>query len=127
MDARDAAVAGLAEDLGRALLRFASQLRASTSSEGRGEIDQEAPTPPPAPEVPAAPTPGDARLRGLGASQRRVLEVVQEAGEGGTTAQRVAAATGLKSTNTPRMLKTLAERGVVSSWGSNPIIWYART
>ena len=65
-------------------------------------------------------------LRGLGAAQRRVLEAVQAAGGTGVTASRVAAATGLKSTNTPRMLKALAERGLVSSWGANPIIWYAQ-
>ena len=64
-------------------------------------------------------------MRGLGASQRRVLEAVQAAGDIGTTAQQVAATTGLKSTNTPRMLKALAERGLLGSWGSNPIIWHA--
>lgn len=125
MDARSAALAGLAEDVGRALLRFAGQLRGSASEADPVEQGEGTPSPPATGLAadPVAPVPDDVRLRGLGASQRRVLEAVRAAGQAGTTANQVAAATGLKSTNTPRMLKALAERGLVASWGSNPIVW----
>ena len=53
--------------------------------------------------------------------------MVQAAGDDGTTAHRVAVATGLKSTNTPRMLKALAGRGLVSNWGSpDHLVWGER-
>ena len=128
MDVPDAAVADLAEDVGRALLRFAGRLRSASSADESAASVAEEPSPlPPAPPAgsrePAKVAPD---VHGLGASQRRVLEAVQAAGEVGVTASQVAEATGLKSTNTPRMLKALAERDLVSSRGANPIIWQSR-
>ena len=78
VDTRDDAVAGLAEDLGRALLRFAAQLRSSSLAIGPAEAGQQVP----APSRPAteAQDQDDAGTRGLGASQRRVLQAVQAAG-----------------------------------------------
>ena len=129
VDVPDAAVADLAEEVGRALLRFAARLRSSSPAEETAPADADIPAPPPpAPAADAAgPTPATPGQRGLGASQRRVLEAVQAAGDIGVTASQVAETTGLKSTNTPRMLKALAERGLLSSWGANPIIWRTRT
>lgn len=139
MDADQAALAGLAEDVGRALIRYATRLRSSGAADPlvRQEGGPVADVPSPAGTVattisagadpalgPTAPLQVDVKTAGLGVSQKKVLEAVHASGPGGATASQVAAATGLKSTNTPRMLKTLAERGLVSSEGSNPIIWY---
>ena len=138
MESNHAALAALAEDVGRALIRYAGRLRIPTDGAVVTEI---VPTPaviapsaaaPPAVAVSVDATSGrseesgqvDVKLRRLGVSQKKALEAVRAAGETGTTANQVAAATGLTSTNTPRMLKTLAERGLVSSWGSNPTVWY---
>ena len=125
VDTSDAALAGLAEDVGQALLRYASRLRGPASKADPVEQGEGAAALPPTGLAadPVAAEQDDGRLRGLGASQKRVLEAVHAAGDSGTTANEVAAATGLKSTNTPRMLKALAERGLVASWGSNPFIW----
>lgn len=136
MESGHAALAALAEDVGQALIRYASRLRIP-GADGLVAALQVAPpaavaAPPGSSSLGAVatatraerPEPADPELRRLGVSQKRVLEAVRAAGDAGTTAKQVAAATGLKSTNTPRMLKTLAERGLVSSWGSNPIVWY---
>lgn len=66
----------------------------------------------------ASPDSGRANFGGRGAApclrslttQRRVLEAVQ-AGDIGTTARQVAETTGVKSTNTPRMLKHWPSEG----------------
>lgn len=128
VDLPDAAVADVAEDVGRALLRLATRLRSSSPADEPASADAEVPAaPPPAPTTDGtAPAPTAPGLRGLGSSQRRVLEAVQAAGDIGVTARQVAEATGLTSTNTPRMLKVLRERGLVASGGSNPVIWFVR-
>jgi hypothetical protein len=139
MDVDHAPLAGLAEDVGRALIRYAGRLRSSAvadqpATRGSGSpaaVSSQAVSVPSSPPAvadqaldPTVPTQLNVKSPGLGVSQKKVLEALRAAGPGGTTANQVAAATGLKSTNTPRMLKTLAERGLISSWGSNPIIWY---
>jgi len=43
----------------------------------------------------------------LGASQQKVLAAVRAAGEEGMTSHEAAKQTGLRNTNTPRILKTL--------------------
>ena len=138
MDADHAALAGLAEDVGRALIRYAGRLRNSGAVDPLATQEVGSPMAVPFPTAssptptsaegqalePAVPGQAEVKVPGLGVSQKKVLEAVRAAGAAGTTANQVATATGLKSTNTPRMLKTLADRGLVSNWGSNPIVWY---
>lgn len=123
------ALAALAEDVGQALIRYAERLRATTSpTQDEAELRPLRTTDSPTTSVPSASAAEaehvDVRLRRLGVSQKKTLEAVRAAGRAGVTANQVAVATGLTSTNTPRMLKTLAERGLVRSRGSNPMVWY---
>ena len=143
MEPDRAALAALAEDVGLALVRYAVRLRSDVAADAVvaeddprqeavtssavsparvSEAVSSAPSRAAARQVPEGAGP---RLRRLGASQEKVLDAVRGAGESGATAAQVAAATGLTSTNTPRMLKALAERGLVAGSGANPIIWYA--
>lgn len=98
------AIASLAEDVGRALVAFAERLREEDTS-------------PPVPS--SAATHG----RQLGKSQQRVLTALHEAGDAGLTAADVAQNTGIASTNTPRILKALADRGLVSGSDETPVVW----
>lgn len=104
MTSRQDAIASLAEDVGRALVAFAERLREEDTS------------PPPAA---AASTPG----RSLGRSQQKVLAAVAGAASAGLTAAEVATQTGIASTNTPRILKALADRGLVVSSDETPAVW----
>lgn len=110
MTSRNDAWAGLAEDVGKALLLFAERLRAA-----------------PEPTAGARPASGATRAResddGLGASQIKVLEAVRESGSDGVTSHEVAKSTGLANSNTPRILKALAERGLVAASDTRPVIW----
>ena len=104
MTSRQDAIASLAEDVGRALVAFAEHLREDDTS-----------TPPPG----AAATPG----RALGRSQQKVLDAVAASAETGLTAAEVAAETDIASTNTPRILKALSDRGLVFASGESPAVW----
>ena len=105
----NAAAAILAEDVAAALHRFAQALRGDAAS----------PTPAPAPRVLAQ----GQDTTGLGASQARVLEILKASGDRGMTSVEVAKAAGMRSSNTPRLLKALAERGLVQGVGSRPTVW----
>jgi hypothetical protein len=109
---RDDAWAGLAEDVGNALLRFAERLRTSAAATaGR--------------RSPGATTrPGDPEAA-LGTSQRKVLAAVRAIGDEGMTSHEAAKKTGLKNTNTPRILKALEERGLVTGADGSPVVWRA--
>lgn len=61
----------------------------------------------------------------LGTSQQKVLTAVRAAGREGMTSHEAAKKTGLKNTNTPRILKALEERGLVTAAGTSPVIWRA--
>jgi hypothetical protein len=104
MTSRQDAIASLAEDVGRALVAFAERLREGDTSPPR--------------RVSAA-THG----RRLGKSQELVLDVVTAAGADGVTATEVARETELSSTNTPRILKGLADRNLVTSSDETPAVW----
>ncbi|HEY9566349.1 MAG TPA: helix-turn-helix domain-containing protein [Nocardioides sp.] len=58
-------------------------------------------------------------------SQQKVLTAIRAAGADGMTSHEAAKKTGLKNTNTPRILKTLEERGLVEGVGGSPVIWRA--
>jgi hypothetical protein len=107
---RDDAWAGLAEDVGKALLLFAERLRAV-----------------PEPTAGSRAASGATRARpadeGIGASQLKVLEAVRASGADGVTSHEVAKATGLANSNTPRILKALAERGLVTASDTRPVVW----
>lgn len=109
----EAALAVLADDVAGALQRFARTLRSGTHP---------TPTPTPPPVV-AVGEIGD--LKGLGGAQLRVLELLKEASPDGMTSVDVAKAAGLQSSNTPRLLKSLAERGLVRGDGDKPVVWSA--
>ena len=111
MTSRIEAWAGLAENVGAALQTFGSQLRASAE-------------PVRSPAAPRAPIGEDAE-DGLGSSQLRVLEAVREAGAVGVTSHAVAKMSGVAGSNTPRILKSLLDRGLVSAGGDKPTIWTA--
>jgi DNA-binding IclR family transcriptional regulator len=61
----------------------------------------------------------------LGGAQLRVLEALRADAGNGMTAREVAAVTGLKDTNTPRILKALAERGLAAASETTPRLWSA--
>lgn len=109
---RDDAWAGLAEDVGTALLRFAERLRASREATAGWDLPDSA-------------TRGGATKGKLGRSQLKVLEAVRAAGDKGMTSHEAATSTGLKDTNTPRILKTLEGRGLVAGAGEAPVVWRA--
>lgn len=50
---------------------------------------------------------------------------MRAAGEEGVTSHEAAKKTGLKNTNTPRILKTLEDRGLVTGAGEAPVVWRA--
>ena len=112
VNSRDDAWAGLAEDVGRALLRFAERLRAP------GEASRD-------PDSPVGATRGGEANARLGRSQQKVLAAVRAAGDKGMTSHEAATKTGLKDTNTPRILKTLESRGLVAGDGKAPVVWRA--
>ncbi len=119
-----APIANLADGLSRVFATFADELRAHQSAH-----------PDPAPSPASAPTPSasasdtvEAKApkrdeSRLGAAQVRVLDVLKEAGAEGLTSAQVADQTGLAATNTPRALKKLQERGLVTSTDEKPAIW----
>ena len=101
--------AGLAEDIGAALQTFGGRLRESG-----------------APATGLRPDPSDGDVEdSLGRSQLRVLAAVREAGERGITSPAVAKSTGIADSNTPRILKALADRGLVTAGDAKPTIWTA--
>lgn len=102
--------AGLAEDVGNALLLFAERLRATPEPTAGARSPRGAPR-------------ARGAVDGLGASQQKVLESVRRAGAEGVTSHEVAKVTGLENSNTPRILKALSERGLVSASDTRPIIW----
>jgi hypothetical protein len=107
MTSRIEAWAGLAEDIGAALQTFGSRLRESSPAAVRSE------------------PPGEDAEEGLGPSQLRVLAAVRETGDVGVTSHAVAKATHLADSNTPRILKALADRGLVRAGDTKPTIWTA--
>jgi hypothetical protein len=109
---RDDGLAELAEDIGKALLRFADRLRGSEPTS--------------AASAPAAATPRRGLEERLGAAQRAVLEAVRAAGDGGATSTDVAKAANRSSSNTPAVLRTLASHGLVRSVGERPTVWVAQ-
>jgi hypothetical protein len=104
------AVSGLAEDVGKALLLFAERLRAEHEATAGASGVSHATRP----------------KAGLGRTQQQVLDALAENPEGLTSAQ-VAGQVGKQPTNTPRMLKALAERGLVSASEGTPTVWRAAT
>jgi hypothetical protein len=107
---RDDAWAGLAEDVGSALLRFAERLRTSAdATAGSGSS--------------SASTRGRLPGKTLGASQQKVLAALAAAGDEGMTSHEAAKATGLKNTNTPRILTSLRDRGLATGTGESPVVW----
>lgn len=106
MTSRIEAWAGLAEDIGAALQTFGSRLRKSTASVRPGPS-------------------GEDLKEGLGPSQLRVLAAVRETGDVGVTSHAVAKSTGIADSNTPRILKALADRGLVRASDTKPTIWTA--
>lgn len=109
-------VAQLAEEVGLSLLRFATRLRdlpspdSSQRQAGTSLVGDDEPLSPPVK---------------LGASQQRILEAMREGdgSEGGFTAYQVAKLTGLSDTNTPRILASLARRGLVHQASTTPLRW----
>ena len=99
--------AGLAEDVGAALQTFGSRLRESS-------VPAVGPEPP-----------GEDAEEGLGPSQLRVLAAVRQTGEAGVTSHAVAKTTAIADSNTPRILKALADRGLVRAGDTKPTIWTA--
>jgi hypothetical protein len=99
--------AGLAEDIGAALQTFGSRLRESSAAGVRPEL------------------PGEDVEEGLGSSQLRVLAAVRATGDVGVTSHAVAKSTGIANSNTPRILKALAEHGLVQASDTKPAIWTA--
>ena len=110
MTCRDDAWAGLAEDVGKALLLFAERLHA-------------VPEPTAGSRAASGVTRSRAADDGIGASQLKVLEAVRTSGADGVTSHEVAKSTGVANANTPRILKTLAERGLVTASGTRPVVW----
>jgi len=108
MTSRIEAWAGLAEDIGAALQTFGGRLRESAASGTR-----------------RLPPPGEDAEDGLGTSQLRVLAAVRDADERGTTSAAVAKSTGIADSNTPRILKALAERGLIQAGDTKPTVWTA--
>ena len=112
MTPRGSAVAGLAEDVGKALLLFAERLRAeqdpTTQPGGQG----------------VTPCVGDAESS-LGAAQLAVLAPVRTSGDTGITSREAAEATGKSNTNTPRILRTLGDKGLVVGSDTTPVMWTA--
>ena len=109
MTPRAEAVAGLAEDVGKALLLFAERLRAEAETTAATEAGTD-----------------ETRARGrLGGTQAALLEVLAAAGERGMTTTDAAKAVGMAPTNAPRALKALAERGLATASGETPITWRA--
>jgi DNA-binding IclR family transcriptional regulator len=53
------------------------------------------------------------------------LATVRETGDVGVTSHAVAKATGTAHSNTPRILKTLSDRGLVRASDTKPTIWTA--
>ena len=99
--------AGLAEDIAAALQTLGSRLRESAAAGVRPEL------------------PGEDAEEGLGPSQLRVFAAVREMGDVGVTSHAVARSTGIADANTPRMLKALADRGLVGASDTEPTIWTA--
>ena len=116
MTPRDDPVADLAESVGNALLVFAERLRAAPE-----------PTAAPDPTVGAshnsAPEPDRSRL---GRTQAHVLSVVEGAGSDGLTAAEVSDKAGTAATNTPRILRALEERRLVTASDTRPTVWRVR-
>ncbi len=109
MTPRGSAVAGLVEDVGKALLLFAERLRAEgeTTAAAPGLRDA---------------TRSHARL---GGTQARLLEALTAAGPAGMTTTEAAEKVGMAPTNAPRALKALAERGLILASAETPTVWRA--
>lgn len=108
MTPRERAVAGLAEDVGKALLLFAERLRAAPE--------------PSADSAPVSALPDTSRL---GGTQLRLFEAVRAAGEAGLSTKEAADRAGMSPTNAPRALRALRDRGLISSGEGSPAIWRA--
>lgn len=100
------------KDVGQALLRFAERLRAAPEATG-GRARR------------SAPRQGEDAEARLGTSQRKVLAAVRGAGEHEMTSHEAAKKTGLQNTNAPRILQSLADRGLLTATGESPVIWRA--
>lgn len=106
-------VADLAESVGKALLEFAERLRAVPDSTAPLVSDT---------------TSSDNEATGpdtskLGATQARIVAVLEGAGEAGLTSGQVAEAVGIPASNAPRTLKKLVERKLVVGSGDRPVVW----
>lgn len=101
--------------MGKALLAFAERLRAAPESTDPPAADTASPG-----ERSASPDTSK-----LGATQARIVAVLEDAGEDGMTSSQVAAAVGIPSSNAPRTLRKLEERKLVSGSGDRPVIWRA--
>jgi hypothetical protein len=106
MTPREHAVAGLAEDVGKALLLFAERLRAgddSTAAAATGGV-----------------APQGARL---GGTQAALLDVVRAAGTEGVTSREAGERVSVASSNATRALKGLHEKGLIAAADSTPVVW----
>lgn len=106
MTLRTRAVAGLAEDVGKALLLFADRLRAEDEAAAA-----ESPTPP-----------GRSTSR-VGGTQLELLEAVRGSGDVGLTTREAAEKADMHPNNASRALKGLADRGLVSRGDESPAVW----
>jgi len=61
----------------------------------------------------------------MGATQERIVSILEGAGEVGMTSAQVADAVGIPSSNAPRTLRKLEERKLVVGSGERPVVWRA--
>ena len=106
MSPREHAVAGLAEDVGKALLLFAKRLRA---------VEE-----PAADQGASAALPHTSRV---GGTQLRLLDAVRAAGQAGLSTKEAADQAGMSPTNAPRALRSLRDRGLITGGDETPAIW----
>ena len=109
-------VADLAESVGKALLEFAERLRANPDSTAPGPGDT--------PTAEAQSREPDTSK--LGATQARIVAVLEAAGEEGMTSGQVADAVGIETSNAPRTLRKLEERNLIVGSGERPVVWRVR-
>lgn len=109
-------LADLAETVGAALLVFAERVRS------QGMAPSPASEAPPAAAHDAGVSPDRERL---GVTQQRILAALDGSGSEGLTTAQVADQVGIKTTNAPRALKALRERGLIVGGDEKPAVWRA--
>ena len=106
MTPREHAVAGLAEDVGKALLLFAERLR--VAEEPAADVDA------------AAAMPDTSRL---GGTQLRLFDAIRASGDAGLSTKEAADRAGMSPTNAPRALRSLRDRGLITAGDGTPAVW----